>query len=107
MVFRMGSVPARQAKQRLLWIMQGDRVASDKHSRRALCLRARALVRTSHQHPRRSQHPRVSGRAFLGTLDISLITKSTFPSYVDSARGLLKFAPKAPAVSSLHPAFGS
>ena len=26
---------------------------------------------------------------------------------VDSARGLLKFAPKAPAVSLLHPAFES
>ena len=55
MGLRMGSVPARQAKQHLLAIMQSDRVASDKHSRRALCLRARALVRTSYQHPRDSR----------------------------------------------------
>ena len=106
MGIRMGSVPARQAKQRLLWIMQGDRVASDKHSRRALWLRARALVRTSHQHPRESQHPRVSGRAFSAVLT-SVYERRGGETLVDSARGLLKFAPKAPAVSLLHPAFES
>lgn len=37
----------------------------------------------------------------------SVIERRGTETEVDSARGLLKFAPKAPAVSSLHPAFES